>query len=211
MTKHTTYLGSIAVIFVLILCALPVHAQQAHHIAVENAFFEPDSLAIEPGDTVIWTNTSGFHNVNGTQEAYPSNPESFGNSTGRDWTYSFVFTTPGTYNYHCDPHQSLGMTGKIMVVEDSVPTQVQSPVAGKKIHLYPNPATDDVHITGSHFTGNVLKIRITNMNGRVVQSKQLNHATSTIRLDVSQFSDGIYFIEIRSDGYTAQAKFSIVR
>jgi plastocyanin len=30
-------------------------------------------------------------------------------------TYSFVFTTAGSYSYYCRPHASFGMTGTITV------------------------------------------------------------------------------------------------
>lgn len=79
--------------------------------------FDPNELTIFVGETVEWQNTGGFHNVNGTQAAYPDNPESFGNDVGSGWTFQFTFNMPGIYNYHCDPHQNNGMTGTITVLE----------------------------------------------------------------------------------------------
>lgn len=87
----------------------------SHHITVSNGKFTPKEQTISVGDTVIWTNIEGSHNVNGTQATFPSNPESFGNSVGPDWTYKYVFNTAGTYDYHCDPHAAFGMVGKIIV------------------------------------------------------------------------------------------------
>ena len=92
-------------------------AQTKHIIEVSNTVFTPDDLEIEVGDTVEWQNIQGFHNVNGTQSEYPDNPEFFGNSTGTGWTYSYVFNTVGKYDYHCNPHVDLGMTGEIRVNE----------------------------------------------------------------------------------------------
>ncbi len=92
-------------------------AQTSHDVSVTSNVFTPSDLTISVGDTIVWTNNEGFHNVNGTTSAYPDNPESFGNNTGTGWVYSYVFTTSGTYNYHCDPHQGLGMKGKITVEE----------------------------------------------------------------------------------------------
>jgi len=92
-------------------------AQTKHTVEVSNIIFSPDVLEITTGDTVEWVNIDGTHNVNGSQTTYPSNPESFGNSTGTGWTYTYVFNTPGSYDYRCDPHYSLGMTGKIEVVD----------------------------------------------------------------------------------------------
>ncbi len=77
--------------------------------------FSPSSLTIAIGDTVEWTNSSGFHNVNGTIATFPSNPEGFGNNVSNSWSFSYVFNTAGNYNYQCDVHVSSGMTGTLTV------------------------------------------------------------------------------------------------
>jgi len=92
-------------------------AQSKHIVEVTQNVFTPDELEIIAGDTVEWRNTDGYHNVNGTTDTYPSNPESFGNDPDTGWTYSYVFTKTGEYNYQCDPHVGLGMVGKIAVKE----------------------------------------------------------------------------------------------
>ncbi len=85
--------------------------------------FNPSSLTINVGDTVVWNNLGGFHNVNGTTITFPGNPMSFGNSSASaPWTYLFVFTTPGLYNYQCDPHAGLGMTGTVQVNATTSPS-----------------------------------------------------------------------------------------
>jgi predicted lipoprotein with Yx(FWY)xxD motif/plastocyanin len=91
--------------------------QTSHAVSVNNYEFTPSEISINPGDTVIWTNSQGTHNVNGTQSTFPSNPESFGNTVGPGWVYSHVFNIAGNYDYQCDPHASLGMTGKVEVQE----------------------------------------------------------------------------------------------
>lgn len=106
-------------LFSLLFFVLQGFAQQKHTVEASNTVFTPNELTILAGDTVEWKNVEGYHNVNGTQDAYPSNPESFGNNAGNGWTYSHVFTAPGNYDYHCDPHLELGMTGKITVMENT--------------------------------------------------------------------------------------------
>lgn len=93
------------------------HAQQNVAVAVQSNFFNPQNITISVGDTVTWTNTGGVHNVNGSQAVYPDNPVGFGSGPAANapWTYSFVFNTPGSYDYRCDPHFSLGMTGTVTV------------------------------------------------------------------------------------------------
>ncbi len=101
----------------LLLFSIYASAQTSHNVAVTSNVFTPSTLTINAGDTVIWTNTQGSHNVNGTTGDYPNNPVSFGNNVGTGWTYEFVFNTSGSYEYHCDPHLSFGMTGTITVNE----------------------------------------------------------------------------------------------
>lgn len=102
-------------VFFLLFVAFGLAAQTKHQVAVTNNVFTPANLTITAGDEVVWTNTQGHHNVNGTTATFPSNPASFGNSLGMNWTFSHTFTTPGVYDYQCDPHVGLGMVGKITV------------------------------------------------------------------------------------------------
>ena len=76
-------------------------AQTSHMVDVTNNKFTPAEITINDGDTVIWTNSEGRHNVNGTTDKYPDNPESFGNDVATGWTFSHVFTEIGTNKYQC--------------------------------------------------------------------------------------------------------------
>lgn len=92
-------------------------AQTTHNVSVTNYVFSPSTLTINQNDIVTWTCTQGTHNVNGTKTTFADNPSSFGNSvSSATWTYSFTFTVTGQYNYHCDPHAQMGMTGTITVL-----------------------------------------------------------------------------------------------
>jgi len=90
-------------------------AQNSHTINTSGNTFSPVNLTINVGDTVTWNNTAGFHNVNATQVTFPNNPEGFGNAVaGAGWSFQWIFTMAGTYDYQCDPHVGLGMTGIII-------------------------------------------------------------------------------------------------
>jgi len=98
-----------------------------HVIEVSSNMFTPADITIQVDESVRWMNVGGFHNVNGTLEAYPDNPEGFGNGAASAdlWVYDFTFTVPGVYDYHCDPHVVLDMVGTITVegdVEPMIPT-----------------------------------------------------------------------------------------
>jgi len=108
---------SLPIIMGILWFILGINAKAKHQISVVNTEFVPSSLTIQKGDTVTWSNTQGYHSIEGSQSSYPSNPESFGIAAGMNWVYTYVFDKPGTYDYHCEPHLSLGMTGQIIVEE----------------------------------------------------------------------------------------------
>jgi plastocyanin len=72
--------------------------------------FRPRVVTVNVGDTVMWTNRGGAHNVVADNGAFSS-----GSADAGDWAYSYTFTTAGTFNYHCQPHAALGMTGTVIV------------------------------------------------------------------------------------------------
>ncbi len=78
-------------------------------ILVGDFFFDPADITIDVGQTVRWTNTSGTHNVNGSQATFPFNPAGFssGAPSSGNWMYSYRFDIPGLYRYQCDPHGSM--------------------------------------------------------------------------------------------------------
>ncbi len=98
----------------LSICYLSVNAQNSHVVNTSGMTFSPDSLTINVGDTVTWINTGGFHNINATIVTFANNPEGFGNGAANDpWSFQWIFTIAGTYDYQCDPHAP-GMSGVIM-------------------------------------------------------------------------------------------------
>jgi len=72
--------------------------------------FSPASLTVKAGTTVIWKNTTAApHTVTSDDgksfDSGTSNP--IAAQTG---TFSFTFTTPGTYHYHCEIHPFMKAT-----------------------------------------------------------------------------------------------------
>ena len=82
-------------------------------------FFTPDNVTISTGDTVRWTwldeephtVTSG---ANGTfDNLFDSGLQTSG------FTFSYTFSSPGTFEYFCRPHYSMGMVGTVNVVQSA--------------------------------------------------------------------------------------------
>ncbi len=86
-------------------------------------YFSPDKLTIQPGDTVTFVNVQeDMHDVmfvevpKGVDEMIMSPMhEKEGDK------FSYTFTVPGTYNFHCHPHEALGMKGTLVVGQASKP------------------------------------------------------------------------------------------
>jgi plastocyanin len=81
-----------------------------------NNTFSPATVTIPPGQSVTWewAEGSGLHNV----VADNAEPASSGPLAEGPKTYTFTFTTPGTYRYYCVAHGArggIGMSGTVMV------------------------------------------------------------------------------------------------
>ncbi len=89
--------------------------------------FVPDTVEVQVGDTVIWTNTSQeVHTVTAhpdrvrdpEQIALPEGAAPFDSGNMfQDDVFRHVFTVPGTYAYVCVPHDLAGMVGVVVVRE----------------------------------------------------------------------------------------------
>ena len=67
-----------------------------HYIDIQGYAFSPSSITINVGDTIVWTNyDSASHTVTSNDGTFDSGSISNGN------TFSFTFTSAGTFNYYC--------------------------------------------------------------------------------------------------------------
>ena len=127
--------------------------QNSHTINTVGSTFSPSSLTVNVGDTVNWNNTGGSHNVNATQVTFPNNPEGFGNSVGAGWTFQWIFTMAGTYDYQCDPHAP-GMSGVIIANAPPQPL-TYVPDSAFEAYLENNGMGDGIADNDSVLTANI--------------------------------------------------------
>jgi len=84
-----------------------------HVVDVVSFRFAPAEIEVAAGDTVVWRNQDGLHNVLADNGVFSS-----GAPRSDLWTYSYTFTQPGDYDYYCTEHGSLGrrgMAGRVRV------------------------------------------------------------------------------------------------
>ena len=111
----------LAAVILFVLGSIEMARAATHAVAIANFAFSPATLTITAGDTVTWTNEDAVvHTATSTTGAFDSGDLDQGES------FSFTFTTPGTYAYLCTPHPS--MTGQIVVQAAApAPTPAQAP------------------------------------------------------------------------------------
>ena len=99
----------------VIFTATATTAPPTANVSVANNSFSPVGVTVQTGGTVTWTWTCSpcnAHNVSST-----GGPDTFrsGNpTTTLGHTFSFTFTTPGTYTYECEVHSGI-MRGTVTV------------------------------------------------------------------------------------------------
>ena len=116
--KKRVYLAGAAVVLVAAtvlsatLSSVSANAQSrpapAQEVKIDNFSFGPAELTVRVGTTVKWTNRDDIpHTVVSTDKVFKSKV------LDTDETFSFTFSTAGTYPYFCSIHPK--MTGKVVV------------------------------------------------------------------------------------------------
>ena len=126
-------------------------------ITARDFFWSPDTVAIQVGDTVTWTNAQGFHNVllgdsRLNQPGFPSDPA---------WNPppQVTFNDPGSYTFVCEVHP--GMTGTINVAGgEPTPTPTPTPTPAPPV---PPPGSAPADTTAPAISN----LAVTGLSGRV--------------------------------------------
>lgn len=96
--------------------------QESLQIDLVDYAYEPgtdDPARITPGTTVNFVWVTPTHNINVDSKPDASDWEGHMPIEDAGFETSHTFEVEGTYEFHCDPHQSLGMIGSIEVTPDA--------------------------------------------------------------------------------------------
>ena len=122
----------------------------------DGLIFDPGSVTIPPGTTVVWENVGSVgHSVTAYEERIPEEAAFFasggfdGESAARSAypdqgdvpggeSYSHTFETVGEYEYFCIPHESAGMVASL-TVEEGAPVE-PTPEPGPSVPQVPDSA-----------------------------------------------------------------------
>jgi plastocyanin len=97
---------------ILAAVVIPTSAQNAapaSAVSIDNFTFTPASLTVKTGTTVTWSNKDDIpHGIASSTNAFKKSQ-----ALDTDDSFSFTFTTPGSYQYFCYLHPH--MVGTIVV------------------------------------------------------------------------------------------------
>ena len=120
--------------FAIILCLLQGNLglemeqeTETHVVTVDstNLRFTPSTLTINEGDTLrfVWGGQALPHNSVEENGVFDSgDPE-----RTVDFEHVFDYDSSGTYSFFCEPHEAVGMTGSVTVVDVEAPVDEEEP------------------------------------------------------------------------------------
>ena len=110
--RRLLQLATLSLVALLVFAPSAWAQGQEVTVRMEDNFFEPANITVEPGTTVTWVQSG---NNSHTTTSYDGLWDSGMIEGGSGGTFSFTFEEPGTYDYFCIPHESLGMIGSVTV------------------------------------------------------------------------------------------------
>lgn len=93
------------------LILAPALVTTVMNVSIEGFAFVPESVFVQPGDTVRWTNNDDVIHTTTSVNAAAGLWNS--GNMGLNKTYQFVFKNVGSYDYNCRTHS--GMLGWVTV------------------------------------------------------------------------------------------------
>jgi len=98
-------------------------AQETPVVQMGNNYFDPIGLHVEPGTTVRFEIAAGSHSATAYSNRIPSDATAFDSGTISEGSFEYTFEAPGTYDYYCIPHKSVGMVGRVVVGSPGGPAE----------------------------------------------------------------------------------------
>ena len=202
-------------LFVLMLGINPniIHSQTSHQVVLTNFEFTDANITISVGDTVVWRNDEGFHDVDADDKSFTSGDPAF-----PPWTFVHVFKAKGVNPYFCSVHGGPGgflMSG-VVTVMDPVSVSDENLMVNKFVleQNYPNPFNPSTVIRYQMAEKSNVTLTVYNSIGRKI-STLLNEVKSkgtfTIEFDGSNLPSGIYYVRLQAGTFTDTKKMVLLR
>ena len=161
--------------------------------------YSPSSLSVSVGDTVEWRGDFSSHPLSST--TIPAGAASWHHATGT--VFDYVVTVPGSYNYRCDIHWSLGMVGSFVATATGVeadPTGT-GPTSFILYQNYPNPFNPSTTIRYGLPRRSPVRLTVFNSLGQAVATfsqEEQGPGFHEVRFDASHLASGVYLYRLQA-------------
>jgi plastocyanin len=201
-------------IVILSAMAAMVMASQAvrateFQVDIQSFAFTPHGLHINPGDMITWRNRDATMHTSTSDNGVWSSP-----NLSQNQTYSFTFSSPGSFPYHCSIH--LGMKDTIFVDAQSG-TDDSSPVIPGQFELsqnYPNPFNAQTMIQYSIPVNAHVQVEIFNILGqRIDDLADADQAAGEhqIAWNATNQTSGVFFYRVNVDGVSKTGRMELLK
>ena len=178
------------------ICAATVMFAQTK-VVTASGKFSPANVTINQGENVEFT-TESFHDAVEVFDAN-STTSNGGFSIGKGETKAVTFNKPGTYYYYCTVHPSMRGTITVNSVNGIEKNNIIS-----EISVFPNPTHGDAKLEFSVVKAGKVEINLLNVIGKKIENvsstEDLPVGKFVKSLNISDLPQGIYFVEIVSNG-----------
>ena len=169
-------------------------------VEVEDFEFNPSVFNVNVGDTIMWFWDDGFHTT--TSTTIPAGASSWDSPiTSTNPLFTYVVTVPGSYDFQCMPHASMGMMGhftaSVVTGVDEIPQQTFLNIKGNSSGA--NELTIAYGLT--HKTNVTLLIYdILGNPVKVFPSNEKNAGLYEEKIPAEGIAQGIYIVELITPG-----------
>ncbi len=133
-------------------------------IEVEDFEFNPEVVTVNVGDTILWFWEEGFHTTTSTNIPAEAAPWDEPISSSSPF-FQYVVTFPGSYDYVCTPHASMGMVGHFTA---NGTTDIPVIPAASELDFQWYVNGNDLIISTS-FPQSTQEVKLLNLNGQVLK------------------------------------------
>ena len=201
----------------LIITSILGLTQTTHTINTGSYYYSPNTLTIQAGDSIVWINDGGFHDVNGdvnsvTGQAY-NNPETFDspatNVVGAV-IFAHKFNVAGNYSYDCSvgSHAANGMIGSF-TVEDNTSNISETSMPFSSLSY--NQISNCLHLKFNSLENNT-SVQLHNLEGKLIQTQHVKFKPGLNEHIIpisSSLNSGIYIVSMINKGQKISKKILI--
>ena len=183
-------------------------------VTIGDFFFSPDTVTVNVGDTVRWTNT-GIHMHTTTSNTGVWDSGLMANGA----TFEFQFNIAGSFPYHCTPHATIMNALVIVQPLSGVHDEGGFPSAFSLQQNYPNPFNPTTSIGYGLSEDSHVILTIYNLLGQPIATLVNEQQSAGYREVVwngtndagDKVVSGIYIYKITTDNYSATKRMVLLK